>query len=111
MQIGTNVAQLLGGSCRGSSFHKPQLLSEQLQTYGSVIASAGGAALMWFRFRSHKSQFSSHVLDFYHREYLGSILRATVHESELQRIIQGLQVAAVRSILLKGWSVGRLYPE
>ncbi len=111
MQIGTNVAQLLAGSWRGSSFHEPQLLNKDLQTHASVIASAGGAALMWLRVRSHKSQFSSDVLDFYHREYLGSMLRAAVHESEVQRIIQDLQVAGIRSILLKGWSVGRLYPE
>jgi hypothetical protein len=111
MQIGRNVAQLLAGSWRESSFHKSQLLSEDLQTHESVIASTGGAALMWFRVRSRKSQFSSHVSDLYHRKYLGSILRAAVHESELQRIMQALQVAGIRSLLLKGWSVGRLYPE
>jgi hypothetical protein len=38
-------------------------------------------------------------------------MRAAVHEAELERLLQALQSANIRSILLKGWAVGRLYPE
>jgi len=111
MQIGMELADILAGSWRRPSCCEPRLATENVHRHASLIASAGVAALMWFRVRNHKSQVPFHVLDFYHREYLGSILRAAVHEVELQRIAQALQVAGVRSILLKGWSVGRLYPE
>jgi Uncharacterised nucleotidyltransferase len=34
-----------------------------------------------------------------------------MHEAELERLAQAFHAAGIRSILLKGWSVGRLYPE
>jgi hypothetical protein len=111
MQIGRELAQILAGSWRQPSFRKQTLSSEDLHSRTSLIASAGVAALTWFRIRRHTSEFSHQVVNFYHREYLGSTMRAAVHEAELERLLQALQSANIRSILLKGWAVGRLYPE
>jgi hypothetical protein len=111
MQIGTELAGILAGSWRQRSFRKHTFSSENLHRHAPLLASAGIAALTWFRIRRHTSELSRQVVNFYHREYLCSTMRAAVHEAELERLIEAFHAAGIRSILLKGWSVGRLYPE
>jgi hypothetical protein len=111
MQIGAELAEILAGSWRQPSFCKRTLSSEDLRNHASLLASAGIAALAWFRIRRHTSELSHQVVNFFHREYLGSTMRAAVHEAELERLMEAFHAAGIRSILLKGWSVGRLYPE
>jgi Uncharacterised nucleotidyltransferase len=111
MQIGMELAEILAGTWRQASFRKPVFSSERLHRLAPLLTAGGGAALTWFRIRHHKSDFSRPVVNLYRETYIASVARAASHEAELERILSALQAAGIRSILLKGWSVSRLYPE
>jgi hypothetical protein len=111
MQIDLELAEVLAGTWRPLSFRKPAFSSERLNRLAPLLAAGGGAALMWFRIRHHGSELSQPVLNLYREAYIGSVARAAAHEEELERVLLAFQSAGIRSILLKGWSVGRLYPE
>ena len=111
MQIRAELAEILAGTWRQGSFRKPSLSSEHLHRLAPLLIAGGGAALTWFRVCQRKSEFSQSVLNLYREAYIGSVARAAAHEDELQRVLSVFQAAGVRSILLKGWSVARLYPE
>ena len=107
---GAVAAVVLAGSWRRPS-PPPEMPREILTKVSSLLIAGGGAALTWFRIRHHKSEFSQSVLNPYREAYIGSAASAAAHEVELDRLLQALNAAGIRSILLKGWSVGRLYPE
>lgn len=111
MQIGVELAEILAGTWRPHSFRKPAFSSENLHRLAPLVTAGGGAALTWFRIRHHKSEFSQSVVNLYREAYIGSMARAAAHEAELERVLLAFQAVGIRSILLKGWSVGRLYPE
>ncbi len=107
-RIGLQVASTLAGSWRQS---RPQTLNEVLSRLTPLLSAGGGAALTWFHICRHTSEFSESVLNLYREAYVGSAARAAAHEVELDRLLQAVNAAGIRSILLKGWSIGRLYPE
>jgi hypothetical protein len=111
MQIGMELAEILAGSWRRPSFRKRASSSKNLSRLAPLLTAGGGAALTWFHIRHHGSELSQPVLNLYREAYIGSVARAAAHEDELERILFAFQTAGIRSILLKGWSVGRLYPE
>ena len=111
MQIGMKLAAILAGIWRQPSSRNPTFSSENLHRHAPIFASAGSAALVWFGIRRHKSEFSEPVVNLYREAYVASVARAAAHEAELERIVLVFQAAGIRLILLKGWSVGRLYPE
>lgn len=111
MQNASELAEIFAGSWRQSSFRKATLSSENLHRHAGLIASAGGAALTWFSIRRYIPEFSESVVNLYREAYVDSVARAAAHEAELERISAAFQAAGIRSILLKGWSIGRLYPE
>ena len=108
MQIGMQLAEILSGSWRQRN---PMLSSEDLHRHAPLLAASGGAALVWFGIRRHRAKFSESALNLYREAYLGSTAGAAAHEVELERLARAFNAATIRSILLKGWSVGRFYPE
>jgi hypothetical protein len=111
MRIGLELVGVLAGTWRPRSFRRPAFSSERLHRLAPLLTAGAGAALTWFRIRHHKSEFSQSVVNLYREAYVASVARAAAHEAELERILSAFHAAGVRSILLKGWSVGRLYPE
>jgi Uncharacterised nucleotidyltransferase len=111
MEIGLELAEILAGTWRQPSFCRSTLSSENLHRLAPLLIEAGGAALTWFHIRRCKSEFPQSVLNLYREAYIGSVARAAAQEKELERVLSAFQAAGIRSILLKGWSVGRLYPE
>lgn len=109
MQNGIEVAEILAGAWRQPAFRTCP--SQKLHSLAPLLIAGGVAALTWFRIRQHKSDFSQSVLNLYRQEYIGSAARAAAQEEELERVLSTFQSAGIRSILLKGWSVARLYPE
>ena len=111
MQKGEESAEILAGAWRQPSFRKPGCSSQNLHRLAPLLIAGGAAALTWFHIRQHKSEFSESVLNLYRQEYIGSAARAAAQEEELERVLSAFQAVGIRSILLKGWSVARLYPE
>ena len=110
-EIGRKLAEVLAGAWRQASPWTPALSSENLHRLAPLLRAGGSAALAWFRIRRYKFQFSQSVLNLYREAYIEAAGRVAAHEEELERILLTFQTAGIRSILLKGWSVGRLYPE
>ena len=67
--------------------------------------------MAWFRIRQSGKDLSPSVLRVYHEAYISLVATAAAHEAELERLSNALCAANIRFVLLKGWSVGRLYPE
>jgi Uncharacterised nucleotidyltransferase len=107
---GRELASVLAGSWRQPPVAE-EIPNEILTRLAPVVVAGGGAALTWFCIRHHKSKLSQSSTKLYREAYIGSVARAAAHEAEVVHLLGSLQVANIRSILLKGWSVGRLYPE
>jgi hypothetical protein len=82
-----------------------------VSTLARLLCSTGTAALVWFRIRRFQSDFASDLIKLYREAYICSVAQALAHEAELANVMQALHISGVRSILLKGWSIARLYPE
>ncbi len=102
------VASLLAGAWRPPGSKVSNAVLEKL---APLLSKGGAAALAWFCVRQQKSELSESVASFYYNAYVASAARAAVHEAELQCLVQAFNACNVRCILLKGWSIGRLYPE
>jgi hypothetical protein len=107
---GRELASILAGSWRQPP-PAGEIPNEILTRLAPLLTAGGGAALTWFRIRCQKAEFSQAVTKVYRQAYIASVARAAAHEAELERLAQAFQAASIRLILLKGWSVGRLYPE
>lgn len=105
---GRQVASVLAGAWRPRD---ADVSSDVLERLAPLLSKGGVAALAWFCRRRRRSELSESVASFYYRAYICSAARAAVHEAELQRLVQAFKAYDVRCILLKGWSVARLYPE
>ena len=108
LRTAVELASVLAGSWRPES---PKVSNDVLERLAPLISQGGAAALTWFRIRQKRSELSEPVASFYHTAYVGSAAHAAVHEVELESVAQAFNACRVRCILLKGWSVGRLYPE
>ena len=90
---------------------KGGLSNAKMRTYAALLTSTGAAALAWFGLRRFESQSATDGARLYREAYTRSAGQALAHEAEIARVMQALNASGIRSILLKGWSVGRLYPE
>jgi hypothetical protein len=106
------MASILASSWQESPSPAEETISSHtLARLAPLLTAGGGAALTWFRISAHKSEFSQSVLSLYREAYIRLVACAAAHEDELERILLSFQSAGIRSIVLKGWSVARLYPE
>jgi Uncharacterised nucleotidyltransferase len=66
--------------------------------------------LTWWRLRNSQiaSQSASRELE---QAYRLHAIQAELHESNIKQVFKLLRKAAVEPILVKGWSIARLYPE
>jgi hypothetical protein len=72
-----------------------------------LLAPSGLAALAWWRFR-HSDRSAPAPLET-ERGLLAS--QAFLHRRDLQRAVARLRDADVEPVLVKGWAIGRLYPD
>jgi putative nucleotidyltransferase-like protein len=107
---GLEVASILARSWRDKSASERPLPNNVLEKLAPILEAGGAAALAWFRIRQHAAKCPSPVIQSYHGSYVSSAVRTAIYESELERLAHGLNVAGIRFILLKGWSLGRHYP-
>lgn len=106
---GNLIAKALYGSWRKSptSF---RLSREELATITPLVIKGAVGALVWRRIRDtalaqSESGAQLHTLYRLHR------LEARVHANKIRTILAHLNQAGIEAVVMKGWSVARLYPE
>ncbi len=106
---GRLVAELLAGSWRHSAL--PAICSgEDLDEIAELLISSGAGGLAWRRVREtdlSDAPFARQLRQAYRYQALQSAL----HHRSLKRVIPDLRSAGVEPMLVKGWSIARLYPE
>lgn len=105
----TAVADVLAGSWRRDV--KPlNLNSRVLETIVPLLFGSGGGSSAWHRIRN--SEVASSPLGFqFQQAYRKHTLEAARHERDIKAIFTLLRSNDIEPILIKGWSVARLYPE
>jgi len=103
------VAQLLAGAWRGSP-PRPATSSQELEQLAPLLLRSGAGALAWCKVR-HSELRSSNVADQLHQAYRLQSLQAALHERSLKQVIPLLRGIGVEPMLVKGWSIARVYPE
>jgi hypothetical protein len=108
--IGSEIASLLSFSWRCTAPANP-ISGEMLARVAPGLTEGGAAAVAWLGIRHLNSVLSPDVLRIYREAYLIAAAQSIAHETNLETIISVLNDSGVRSILIKGWPAGRLYPE
>lgn len=107
--IGQAVATLLTGAWRG----RPQPLDldpNQISIGGTRLLSTGGGGLGWLRLRHclNRTSYLGRLLREAHRH---NLIRSSRYEEQVQDLLSRLATVGVEAILVKGWTVARLYPD
>jgi Uncharacterised nucleotidyltransferase len=106
---GDLIASALSGAWRASP-HAASLSVEELRVVAPLLNHSGCGALAWWKFRkSHLS--GDEAVQGFQQSYRSQTLRAAVREGELESLFSLLESAGVEALLIKGWAVGRAYPE
>ncbi|HKQ04230.1 MAG TPA: nucleotidyltransferase family protein [Blastocatellia bacterium] len=106
---GALVAKALAGAWR----REPpafDLTLEELTIIAPLLLGSGAGALGWWRVRDTHLKTAA-VAGELQRAYQFHAIRAALHEQELREVVALLRAADVEPILVKGWAIGRLYPE
>src|SRR5262249_51460423 len=106
---GEVVAAALAGAWRPS----PPPLPLSARAFAEVVPfllETGGAGLLWRRVRQSDLRDSAPArrLRYGYRQAAAGM---ACHEQQLQQVIGLLRDAGVTALLVKGWSIARLYPE
>jgi hypothetical protein len=102
------VARALTGAWR-SQEPPPSLSPTELVEIAPILLRTGEAGLLWWRIRSTELAETPAALEL--REvYRHFALQAAVQDRHLVQTVALLRSAGVEPLLVKGWSVARLYP-
>src|SRR5262249_30055944 len=106
---GTLVAHSLLSAWRHNS--EPLDIAEaEITALAPFLLGSGGGALAWNKIR-HSSLQSSPVAFQFQQAYRHHTLEAARHERDIQTIFTLLRSNGIEPVLIKGWSIARLYPE
>lgn len=103
------VASVLSSAWRSDP--EPLSLSpQQLAAVSPLLLGSGAAALAWYRIKN--SEFAdSEVAYELKQAYRHHTLEAALHERDIKTTAALLRSKGIEALLIKGWSVARLYPE
>jgi len=87
------------------------MTAKQVATIAPLLLASGAGALCWWRLRYCSEQVPSIAQEELQKAYRNCAIHAAMHERQVAEIFRVLRSAGVEPILLKGWAVGRLYPE
>jgi hypothetical protein len=106
---GGAVADVLAGAWRPMP---PPLAAgaEALAAAIPLLLQSTAAPLAWRRLRA-AGRHTDRAARPLQRAYREHAVEAAGHEQQLQRVVPLLRAAGVEPILIKGWSIARLYPE
>ena len=105
--------RLVGATLAGSWRHSPPPLgisAEELDKVAPLLLGSGAGALGWWRVRQTDLRQTPAALQLRDAYRLHSI-QSALHEAQIKEVITLLRSAGVAPVLVKGWSVARLYPE
>ncbi len=103
------IADILAGAWRPAP-PPPFVSAAELEEALPMIARTNAAALCWWRLRDGAYARLPGV-EVLHDAYRYVALEARLHEMRLQAVLRALRAASIEPILIKGWSVARLYPD
>lgn len=103
------LARVLAGAWR-QTLPALEITAEELATVTPALLQTGAGALGWRRVhgsRRHTSPAASELL----QAYRIHAVQAALHELQIKDAVQLLRSSGVESIVVKGWSIARLYVE
>src|SRR5436853_684861 len=104
------ISRVLSGSWRSDANRSIALSSRELDAVTPLVYDSGAAGLGWWRIRNTGlAQTPSGEL--LHQAFRFLALQARIHETRIQRVLGSLRAAGIEPILIKGWSIARLYPQ
>jgi len=103
------VATVLSGSWRQSA-GPLQISDSELAEVAPLLIQAGAGALVWWRIRDSALATSNTAAQL-HQAYRLHRLEGSLHISRLKRVVEQFRAAGIEPVLVKGWSIARLYPE
>jgi putative nucleotidyltransferase-like protein len=107
---GRLIAAVLNGAWRESPGSDAPLSAADLDQITPLIYNSGAAGLAWWRLR-RTTLCESPSAELLHQAFRLQALFAKTHENKVQKSFRLFRAAGVEPILIKGWAVGRLYPE
>jgi hypothetical protein len=108
-QCEPTIADILAGSWR-SDAEPLDLNPGALANVVLLLFGSGGGGSAWHRIRH--SEVASSPLGFqFQQAYRKHTLEAGRHERDIQNIFTLLRSNNIEPVLIKGWSIARLYPE
>ncbi|MEK6302323.1 MAG: nucleotidyltransferase family protein [Acidobacteriota bacterium] len=106
---GSLVARVLSSAWRQSP--DPASFSlEELAEVSPLLLGSGAGSLGWHRVRNSPLGSSTLGLEL-QQAYRHHTLEAAIHERDIQAIFALLRSDGIEPVLVKGWSIARLYPE
>jgi Uncharacterised nucleotidyltransferase len=103
------VAKMLCGAWRESP-GADDLSTEDVARVLLPLLGSGAGALGWCKIRGSALQDSGIAFEF-RQAYRVHTLEAARHERDIEMILSLLRSRGVEPLLIKGWSIARVYPE
>lgn len=107
--IGELLARVLAGSWRQSP-PALEITAEELTTVTPALLETGAGALAWRRVHASHRQTSAVASELL-QAYRIHAVQAVLHERQIKEAVRLLRSSGVEPILVKGWSIARLYVE
>jgi hypothetical protein len=108
---GKTVAAFLAGAWRRCP-PRLDLHTSNLTGVAPLLIESGAAALGWWRIRHCDRQVRpERVVRRLRETYYCYAIHAAQHERDVVQLVAVLRAVGVEPILIKGWAVGRFYPE
>lgn len=108
-EIGLKIARLLTGAWRKTS-EPPNLSSGDLAAIVLQLCQSGAGALAWWRMRNSALATSPSGIEL-QEVYRRFRLSALIHTQEIKHCFSLLRSKGIEPVLVKGWSIARLYPD
>jgi hypothetical protein len=107
---GSAVAAALVGAWRKSP-PSLEMSGGRVAEITPLLRQSGAGALGWWRLRYSEAQVPPTAIQQLRNTYLQYAIHAAEQERQIAEAFRVLRSADIEPILLRGWAVGRLYPE
>ena len=107
---GSLVAAALRGSWRNPTSSSIDLSVTELDEAAVLLWDSGAAGLGWWRI-SHTELREVPSGEMLHQAFRLLTLQGRIHETKIQKVFRLFRAASIEPILIKGWSIARLYPQ